>query len=249
MKQRPILLIRGGSEQRDELALQKMGIEFVSEPFTHISAGSSKDAAHLLNAVQIPHSWLIAISRNAIGFWDTLLNPPTLQEAIRSNHTLNFAAIGEGSKSSLLTLGANRVQSGEESDSQGLLKYLSGKEPSTAIIPGGNLAHSILPEGLEKAGWKVITGVVYLNEPVKEVPKVVAEIRAGKFSLIVVRSPSAVRALNQFSPHCETPLLCGGKLTLAQAKELKLPIATYSDDPSPEAIATLVKNYQESEVR
>ncbi len=249
MNQKPVLLIRGGSEPRDEIAFEQLGIAYVSEPFTRISPGSLNEAKRLIESLEIPDSWLIATSRNAMEFWNLLLRPNTLREAISANPTLTFAAIGEGSSASLRALGAEYVHVGIEADSQGLLSLLSVEKPATAIIPGGNLAHTALPEGLKKLGWDVVTGIVYLNEPVSKTPKVVADIPAGKFSFIVVRSPSAVRALNQFFPHCDVPLICGGRLTRSQAEELKMPIATYCEDPSPEGIAALVKNYQESEAR
>ena len=249
MNLKPVLLIRGGSEPRDEMAFEQLGIAYVSEPFTRISSGSLDEAERLVKSLEVPDSWLIATSRNAMEYWSSLLPSGALREAISASRTLKFAAIGEGSKASLLALGADYVHVGAEPDSQGLLSLLSVEKPATALIPGGNLAHTALPEGLKKLGWSVVAGIVYLNGPVKETPKVLVDLAAGKFSYVVVRSPSAVRALNQFFPRCEVPLICGGRLTLAQAEELMLPIATYSEDPSPEGIAALVKNYQESESR
>ena len=240
MESRPVLLIRGLGNDRDARALANYGISTVSESFTEITPGDIQEALHLLELAKGIDGWVIITSRNGIDFWSSLVQPQSLATIFKNNAALKFAAIGLGSSQALTSLGAEGVFTSIERNSQGLLTLLSAYPPSQAIIPKGNLASRVLPDGLSRLGWTVHTGRVYNNEPVARVPAAVDGIRRGDFSALLLRSPSAAYALAHFLPKTLIPLICGDESTAQAARELALTIVATSDDPSPEKVAELV---------
>ena len=240
MDSRPVLLIRGLGNDRDERALAIRGIATVSESFTEITAGSREDALQLLEMARGVGEWVIITSRNGIDFWGSLVGPQLLATTFRENPRLKFAAIGLGTAEALNSLGVGEVVTPVERSSQGLLNLLTSYPPSLAIIPTGNLAGRVLPDGLSSLGWTIHSGLVYNNAPVAKVPAAVDQIEDGKFSAVLLRSPSAARALAHFLPGTKVPLICGDESTAQAAQQLSLNVAAVSDDPSPERVAELV---------
>ena len=240
MESRPVLLVRGLGNDRDARALANHGISTVSESFTEITTGNIHEALHLIELAKGIDGWVVVTSRNGIDFWSSLVQPQSLATIFKNNHSLKFAAIGLGSLQALTSLGAREVVTPSERNSQGLLKLLSAYPPSQAIIPVGNLARRVLPDGLFRLGWTVHSGRVYNNAPVATVPAAVDGIRRGDFSALLLRSPSAAYALAHFLPKTQIPLICGDESTAQAANELALTIVAVSDDPSPEKVAELV---------
>ena len=240
MESRPVLLIRGLGNDRDERALASHGIATVSESFTEITAGSREDALQLLEIAKGAGGWVIATSRNGIDFWGSLVGPQLLARSFRENPALKFAGIGLGTAEALNSLGVAEVLTPPEKSSQGLLNLLSSYPPSIAIIPIGNLAGRILPDGLSKLGWTIHSEVVYINATVTTVPKAVQRLESGEFSALLLRSPSAARALAHFLPDTKVPLICGDESTAQAARRLSLSVVAVSDDPGPEKVADLV---------
>jgi len=240
MDSRPVLLIRGLGNDRDARALANHGISTVSESFTEITTGKREDALQLLGLAAKVEGWVIATSRNAIDFWGALVGAQLLAATLEQNPALKFAAIGIGSSEALTSLGIRSVLTSPLRNSQGLLTLLSAYPPSQAIIPVGNLARRVLPDGLLQMGWTVNTGLVYNNAPVATVPTAVDRIQRGDFSALLLRSPSAAYALAHFLSKPQIPLICGDESTAQAAYDLTLTIVAVSDDPSPEKVADLV---------
>jgi uroporphyrinogen-III synthase len=235
MDSRPVLLIRGLGNDRDERALAIRGIATVSESFTEITPGNSEDALQLLEIAKGVGEWVIITSRNGIDFWGSLVGPKLLATTFSENPRLKFAAIGLGTAEALNSLGVAEVITPVERSSQGLLD-----RPSLAIIPTGNLAGRVLPDGLSNLGWTIHSGLVYNNAPVTKVPAAVDQIEDGEFSALLLRSPSAARALAHFLPETKVPLICGDESTAQAARKVSLNVTAVSDDPSPERVAELV---------
>ena len=212
----------------------------MSESFTEITPGYREEALELLTQGAGSEQWVIVTSRNAVNYWNQLIAPQSLHQFFEDNQRINFAAIGSGSAQALEFAGATEVLVPAEQSSRGLLDLLDTYRPSTAILPQGNLARSVLSEGLRGKGWQVHTGVVYLNSPVKVTPVAAGGILQGDFSLIILRSPSAARALAHFLPNSILPVICGDSYTAESAAELSLNIMGVADDPSPESISNLV---------
>ena len=240
MESRPVLLIRGIGNDRDERALASHGIPTVSESFTEITAGKSEEALRLLEIAKGGDGWVIITSRNGIDFWSSLVQPQSLATIFRSNLALKFAAVGLGSAEALTSLGVTEVLTPVERNSQGLLDLLSAHPPATALIPLGNLSRKTLPDGLSSLGWTIHTGLLYNNAPLTHAPAAINGLLSGDYSALLLRSPSAARALAHFLPNTSVPLICGDESTAQAARELALNVTAVGDDPSPEMIAKLV---------
>ncbi len=240
MESRPVLLIRGIGNERDERALANHGIPTVSESFTEITAGKSEEALRLLEIAKGGDGWVIITSRNGIDFWSSLVQPQSLATIFRNNLALKFAAVGLGSAEALTSLGVTEVLTPVERNSQGLLDLLSAHPPATALIPLGNLSKKTLPDGLSSLGWTIHTGLLYNNAPLTHAPAAINGLLSGDYSALLLRSPSAARALAHFLPNTSVPLICGDESTAQAARELALNVTAVGDDPSPEMIAKLV---------
>ena len=240
MDTRPVLLIRGSGNDRDAAALALLSIPTVSESFTEITAGEKVVADHLLELLEKIEGWVILTSRNGLDYWNKLISPISLEQAFARNSKLKFAAIGAGTAEALKSFGVTEVLIPWKQSSEGLLELLSTYPSSTAIMPVGNLARNILPNGLRSRGWDVNTGVLYVNSPVKVTPAAVKGIEKGEFSLAIVRSPSAARAFAHYLPTATIRLVCGDSSTAETARELALNVVGFAEDPSPESIANLV---------
>lgn len=240
MESRPVLLIRGIGNERDERALASHGIPTVSESFTEITAGKSEEALRLLEIAKGGDGWVIITSRNGIDFWSSLVQPQSLATIFRNNLALKFAAVGLGSAEALTSLGVTEVLTPVERNSQGLLDLLSAHPPATALIPLGNLSRKTLPDGLSSLGWTIHTGLLYNNAPLAHAPAAINGLMRGEYSALLLRSPSAARALAHFLPNTSVPLICGDEGTAQAARELALNVTAVGDDPSPEMIAKLV---------
>lgn len=237
---RPILLIRGTGNERDAKALASVGISTRSDSFTNITPGNVQAAQELLELAQSNHSWIIITSRNAIDFWSSLVGPQSLRQTFSTQPLLKFAAIGFGSTDSLKELGVKEIVTPEIQSSQELLKLLANVPVSRAIIPSGNLAMPVLPLGLTEMGWTIDSRVVYINSLVSAIPESVQALNQGEIGAVLLRSPSAARALAHFAPASKTPVFCGDQTTAKQANELGLDVLAIAKDPSPATVAELI---------
>lgn len=237
----PILLIRGTGNERDAAALATVGISTQSESFTNITPGSVQAGQELCELAQNNSCWIIITSRNAIDYWSSLVGPQTLSEIFSTQPLLKFAAIGFGSTESLKELGVKEIVTPEIASSYELLKLLANVPVSCAIIPSGNLAMPVLPQGLTELGWTINSRVVYINSLVATMPESVKALNQGEIAAVLLRSPSAARALAHFAPDSKTPVFCGDQATAKQANELAMDILGVAKDPSPATVADLIR--------
>lgn len=237
---RPILLIRGTGNDRDAKALESLGIPTLIDSFTEITSGNLQAAQELLDLAQNNDCWIIITSLNAIDFWSSLVGPQSLRQIFSSHPLIKFAAIGAGSADALKALGVNEILTPEVQSSTELLKLLVNLPASRAIIPAGNLAMPILPQGLRAMGWEINARVVYINSIVASAPKSVQSLNRGEIAAVLLRSPSAARALAHFAPDSQTPVICGGQTTAKAANELGFKVLAVAQDPSPTAVADLI---------
>lgn len=235
-----ILLTRGIGNERDKQALQNVGIDTISESFTQITAGQESDARELLALAEKITAWVVVTSINAIDFWGELVGVCELRKALDSNSQLNFAAVGESSAAALRAYGQTNIKVPVISTAEGLLDLLLREPSSSALIPTSNIARKVIPHGLQEAGWNVESRVVYKNEPVTTAPSSIKGLERDEFDGILLRSPSAVRALISFLPKPNTAIFCGGITTANAANELGLTVTGATDDPTPEGIAKMI---------
>ncbi len=254
---KPVLLIRANGNEPDAKALAELGISAVIDPFLEIT--TNPDPSNALNLYSFAQearleTWVIATSRNGIDYWAQTIGESKLRSVFKVNKNLRFAAIGAGTRSRLHELGAAVVVIPPSQSAQSLLDVLSTKNPARAIIPIGNLTLNTLSSGLEKLGWEIIAGEVYQNSIVERRPTSVAGIEAGDFGAIILRSPSAVRALlhfvpkSHFLPKSLLPLICGGRTTAAELEIHSLTPAEISDLSDSKSLARLaLKTLQKKE--
>jgi uroporphyrinogen-III synthase len=241
---KPVLLIRADSNDADETALAKLGIESLIDPYIEIKVSdNSYEGENLLALLSTTLSplWLIATSGNTLKFWSQIVGEDRLRQAITSRGDLRFAAIGETSARTLREFGVREIFLPQQASGKSLAQALvRGFPKGHALIPGGNLAMRILPTTLMLGGWQVSTAVVYTTSPIEIAPKSVQLVRNKEVSAILFRSPSSVRALTHFVPIPEVPLVCAGATTAQALAERGLMVAALSSNPSVEVVASTI---------
>ncbi len=232
----PVLLVRSEGNERDAQHLAALGLGAVCDPYVQITPAASPDLAALLT--DQPDAWLVATSPMTVPSWVATAGEDSVRASLRGRRV---AATGERTADSLKALGCDDVLVPEIRSAQGLVSALAGFGPGAAIFPCGNLALRTLPEGLRALGWQVSEAVVYRTEPVGHTPASVELIRRRDISAIVLRSPSAVRALTQLVAVPEgIPVICGGETTAGAARQAGLTVAAVSQSPASPDVARAV---------
>lgn len=242
---RPVLLIRAFGNEEDAAALTLFGIDSLIDPYLQISLAEDATAArNLLSELESDPGplWLIATSVNAILFLADLIGEDLLRKSITSRTDLNFAAVGEKTANILRQYGAKEILAPQEPNSLALANLLISEHlPGHALIPGGNLAMKTLPDSLSNSGWQVSTAVVYETKTATREPKSAELLRNQEISAVLLRSPSAVRALTHFVPSPKIPLVCAGGTTAQAVEAQGLTVAAISAGPTPSATAFTVR--------
>lgn len=242
---KPVLLIRAYGNNEDADALAKLGIDSLIDPYLKISIVDDATAARnlLSSLVSSPEPlWLIATSANAIRYWAELVGEDLLLKSISSRTDLHFAAIGDKSAEILRKYGAKEILLPPKANSLSLANLLIAEHlPGHALIPGGNLAMQNLPTSLLASGWQISTAVVYMTEALADEPHSAQLLRNQEISAVLLRSPSAVKALTHFVPSLKVPLVCAG-ITTARAVEAQgLSVTAISAGPTPSDIAVTIQ--------
>jgi len=241
---KPILLIRASGNESDAEALAQVGLTTVIEPFLKIEANRDPAGAnHLLEELKRagPSTWVIATSANSIQYWAEIVGINSLRNALDENHNLRFAAVGSSTAKLFREYGAREILLPPLSSGRELLKELLLNPPAQAIMPIGSLTLHELQDGLTEAGWNVVSREVYTNEIVTTEPEVISRLKNNEFGALILRSPSAVRALLRFLPHPTVPLVCGGQSAANELLKVGLRPAGVSENPDPHVLAQLVQ--------
>jgi hydroxymethylbilane synthase len=234
----PVLLVRSDGNERDARDLAHLGLGAVCDPYVRITPTPAPDLTDVLGTD--PDAWVMVTSPMTIPSWVATAGEQAVVAALRDRRV---AATGERTADTLRGLGCADVLVPADRSAQGLLDALALVAPGSAVFPCGNLALRTLPEGLRARGWAVSESVVYRTERVDHVPASVELIRRGEVAAIVLRSPSAVRALTSFiMPPPGMPVVCGGETTAAAAREAGLSVTAVSDSPASAAVARTVSD-------
>lgn len=245
-----VLVVRPAGVDRDHDALVARGIDVVSDAYLTVepcsdSAAASRIAA-TLETIADRANWLITTSRAAPQAMATIATPLLLAAAIEAGarRGLRFAAVGPAAAAALRAHGAADVHVPDQHTADGLLAELRQYPPATAVVPLGDQAGPTIPDGLRAHGWNVDSPVVYVTAPVASRPTTADRLAAGEFAVVVLRSPSAARAVRQFVPELPGGVIavCGGPTTAAVARELGFATIVVSDAPTPGAIASAVES-------
>jgi uroporphyrinogen-III synthase len=173
---------------------------------------------------------------------------------------VRFAAIGEATAKKYSEFGIDDALTPAVSTAAGLAEMLLSLEPvrarnaaegshataPTALIPLGNLAMPTLTTALDAAGWRRISEVVYETAAVADEPESAAGLRAGEFSALLLRSPSAARAVAHHAglelggPSIDVPVICGGETTAETARQLGFNVLSVAPATSAQATAQAI---------
>lgn len=243
----PVLLIRSEGNDTDAQSLAARGIDSIDDPYVHISPVGDSMMAHML-VEQLreradDRTWFIATSPMTMPALIELVGEHVLREAIASAvaRGVHAAATGERTARTLRDLGFTTVMVPMVASAKALIEDLADVPPGRAIFPCGNLALATLPDGLRRLGWHLAQVVVYETSTVGHEPMSVDLIRRGEISAIVLRSPSAARALVHFvAPPLSIPVICAGSTTADSARDLGIDVAAVAVSPGAEDVAAAV---------
>lgn len=226
------LLIRPSRNENEATWLSRLGFQCVIDPYLTIQQFPNPMGAHrMFEALEDQRpKWFVNTSTNAFENFENQLPPQAFDRL--DLRTIRFAAIGEATKNQLLAMGAPEVLVSSDFSAASLADQMLRTAPVRAVIPGGNLAMRAIPDAFTKAGLEVVSEVVYHTSITKPEPESAFQLRAGEFDLVVLRSPSAVRALFSYVPKPKTRFLCLGKATAAalQAQGYRPDFLTESGD-------------------
>ena len=243
----PVLLIRSEGNENDALSLARHGVGVVSDPYVQIVPATDGEAAQLLEVLldvsAVQPIWVVATSPMTVPSWIAAVGEDELRAAVAHavSQGVRAAATGERTAASLRELGFDEVLVPEVASAQGLVDLLAPLGAARALFPRGNLALRTLPEGLAAQGWQVQEGIVYVTSEVPSAPASVELIRRSGVAAIVLRSPSAVRALLSFiTPPEGMPIICAGQTTARAARDLDLVVTAVAPSPSSADVAATV---------
>ena len=250
--ERPVLLIRSEGNESDAESLDEYGIASITEPYVRITPVlDGTDPASLVELLRASaadpdlagRTWLVATSPMTVPSWLTAAGGAGLSDAVAEAAAagVRAAATGERTAATLRDLGFGDVRVPPEASARGLVTDLADVAPGRALFPRGNLALRTLPDGLRALGWEVDEGVVYRTASVAERPASAEMIEQGEVSAVVVRSPSAVRALVAHARvPASVPVVCAGRTTADAATDAGLAVAAVAASPSSADVARAV---------
>lgn len=242
-----VLLVRSeATPDRDGQALAALGFAVVSDPYLRVQTCVDTDAharAHsLLDALQGAPAWLILASAAGLRALRDLVGDRDVARRLTSVPNLRFAAVGPTSAAALAELGATGVVTPRAHTASSLLDRLAAEAPARAVLPRSSIADAVIPQTLHARGWEVVAQTLYETSPVAVAPRTVEALRSGEFSAIVLRSPSAARAVARFagSLPTSTRVVAGGPTTALAASRLGMRVCAVADDATAEGIARAV---------
>jgi hydroxymethylbilane synthase len=249
VSERPVLLVRADvDDDRDAAALRERGLTVVQDPYITVVPATDDQAVERAQQtlVQISEgsAWLIVSSRAALRALISLTSLEEVRAAVTQGLTrgLRAAAVGEITAEAMHELGLHEIVVPEQYSAAALVQALSGMDADSAILPRGNIAMRGLVEGLNDLGWSPVEQVLYETGTVNTRPTSADALKAGEFSAVVFRSPSAVRAVAHHvtSIPVDTALICGGRTTADEVARIGLGVAAVARGSTAEQIADLV---------
>lgn len=245
-----VLMVRSSNTpDHDANAMRANGFHVTLDPYLDIAtcddAGAPARAHATLDALHLPGAWLICASAMAIRALDHLVGATEVARGLSDAevHGARFAAVGPTSRAALHVRGVRAVLMPTRGHTaSALLEALNAIPPGTAVLPRSDIADGVIPATLEARGWSLVEQVLYRTRPVKDPPRSIAALASGEFDAIVLRSPSAARAVKSFTTTLpnRTRVVCGGPTTALAAKRLGFEVDAVASDSSPASIAQAV---------
>lgn len=244
-RQLPVLLIRPAGNQADVAALNAIGQPSWVDPYLTVQPVSEASGAHELLGCLDPviRGWVLLTSQRALPSWEHLVGTEELHRRLRTCAASGWrlGLIGPGTAASVPDLGwASPLVPQRATAAELAGALLQASPPSRAVIPQSTIALGVLAETLGGAGWDVRARAVYQTTPVAHTPASASAVIRGEVSAVVLRSPSAARALFHFGPPArEILLVAAGSTTAAAVAELgRKPVL--AETPNPRDVAAAV---------
>jgi uroporphyrinogen-III synthase len=190
-----------------------------------------------------PDTWLVITSINAVRYFAEQVGMVALQAAI-ANPNLRFAAIGERSAAEIKALGVGDVLLADAANAVSLSQSILVHNPKRVILPASSIAMKSLQDAVTFAGVDLVTEVVYTTETVTSEPRTAKALAQGDIDVLVLRSPSAARAVASFvtPKDLATLVLVTGNATLEQAKKLGFSNIALTNGTTPAALVEAASN-------
>ena len=245
-REKSVLLVRSSDNKPDSDAFEAAGFNVISDAYLQISnfenpvgAGRMLDA--LVNAE--PETWLVITSINAVRYFAEQVGMVALQAAI-ANPNLRFAAIGERSAAEVKALGVGDVLLADAANAVSLSQSILVHNPKRVILPASSIAMKSLQDAVTFAGVDLVTEVVYTTQTVTAEPRTAKALAQGDIDVLVLRSPSAARAVASFvtPKDLATLVLVTGNATLEQAKNLGFGNIALTKGTTPAALVEAASN-------
>ena len=239
----PVLLVRANDNEADQEALAALGLGSISDSYLNMSTSLSRSNADVLLAkMDEGVDWLIVTSQIAMPSWAALVGRDRLVAALAQAKAngMRVAVVGSKTAESLRDLGASIDLTPVLQSAAGLLGELP-RRAGSVVFPHGSIAMRALPEGLVKRGWNVTEGVVYETSVVRPEPISTTLLRNDDISAIILRSPSAARAVAQhLGQRTSIPVVVSGPTTAEAASALGFNVAQIAVSPSAADVAQAV---------
>lgn len=244
-----VLLVRADdTPDADARALSAQGAEVVAEAFISVrpctDAHAADRAADLIAGLAAPGAWLVLTSAAGLRALESLLGHDEVKDRLRQAERAGarFAAVGPTSADALHDHGIGGVLTPTRTHTAaGLLDAMSTVPASLAVMARSNVGDLHIPEVLQSRGWEVLSRIVYETSTVADRPAAADPLAAGAFDALVLRSPSAARAVAHFGAVANTTaIVAGGPTTALAASRLGLRVAAVSPDSSAASIAAAV---------
>lgn len=244
-----VLVVRPlSASDADLAALAAGGFDVTHDPYLVVASCTDEDAApraHRLLARLGPGAWLVLASAAGARALADLAGAEQARAALvgATAAGTRFAAVGPASAEALLALGAGAVVVPRAPHTaSGLLAMLADEAPARVLVPRSAVADSVIPATLASRGWQVHAETLYETTPVSVRPATAAALARGDFDVVILRSPSAARALHGFVPRLPDSVLvvAGGPTTALASARLGLTVAAVAPDSTPSAIADTV---------
>ncbi|MFA7322846.1 MAG: hydroxymethylbilane synthase [Candidatus Nanopelagicales bacterium] len=239
----PVLLVRASDNEADAAALAALGVPTISDSYLEMrKSAQAGDAQRLLAQLEAGPGWCIVTSQMAIPSWVGLVGEEPLRRAFAHAVTggMKIAVVGDKTAGSIRALGFDVDLIARLPSAAGLMAELPA-EPSSVVFPHGSIAMRTLPDALMQLGWIVHEGVVYETSVVEHEPVSTRLVNDGHISAIILRSPSAARAvLRHLGQAPGIPVIVSGPTTAAAASSLGFNVAAISESPAAPHMAAAV---------
>lgn len=211
-----ILLVRPDHNEADEKALADVGLATLTRPVLQVIQPADPAPARTLATRMSNGGTLFLTSPRTWALWSALV--PGIDGLLDRGlaRGLEIWTVGARTAASVPARARTAVHTGSGVSAADLLVELESLPPGTALLPQSALARPTLAWGLGLRGWRVHTAEVYSVAPVPD-PDLPA---TSVIDAVVLRSPSAVRALSDHLPPGSVPVFTVGPTTTATAREL-----------------------------